>query len=311
MGMRISEKQLISDIKSNYGLLVGRVVPLSGFYDKNYKIRADGKSYFLKIYGLDKLPSILFQIGLISRLTQSGFPAAEVITTIAGVKFCRCCGHYAVLQEFLPGRQLRKIKIDSRLVRRAGSLLGELHKFTYKKKFFGQTWKKYPWDLAQFHLVTSDYLKVRRLLSQNINRLIRQVITEWRARKSQLSKMRPGIVHNDFHGGNILLSGDQRLSIVDFGDAGRSWYIADVAVAMAHICFLRANYGELIRAFLSGYEKKFSIPSSEKLNLSLLMRMRAVTYIVETSLFMRKQRHELYSKTMTVQINLLKSLEKS
>lgn len=312
--MKINESILKNAILSNYGFSVERLIPLSGFFDKNYEMVCGNQKYFLKIYGFDKLPAIRFQLDFIQKCIQAQIPVAKIIPTKKNKLLFSLSSRLGVIQEFLPGKQLRTVKMTAARLERAGSLLGRLHRMTYKNTFRGAVWKKYAWDLSQFKLVVDDYPLAKKYLAPEIRLLVEGVIGQWRKRKLGLKQLRKGVCHNDFHHGNILLTNRGQLAITDFGDAMMTWYVADVAIALAHLCFEFEKVGtpdSLMKAFLKGYSTQFTLTKLEKEYLPLLVQMRAVTVIIEVPLHLKKEnQHELYDRIVATKKNVLEYFSK-
>src|SRR6185369_13474599 len=59
------------------------------------------------------------------------------------------------------------------------------------------------------------------------------------------------LIHADMHPGNILVDGD-RLTVIDFDDAGFGWHQYDIAVVLTY-WQSKPNAAEIERAFLDGY----------------------------------------------------------
>jgi Ser/Thr protein kinase RdoA (MazF antagonist) len=59
------------------------------------------------------------------------------------------------------------------------------------------------------------------------------------------------LIHSDLHPGNILVASD-RLTVIDFDDAGFGWHLYDIAVTLLY-WQSRPNAAAIDRAFLDGY----------------------------------------------------------
>jgi Ser/Thr protein kinase RdoA (MazF antagonist) len=66
------------------------------------------------------------------------------------------------------------------------------------------------------------------------------------------------LIHADMHPGNILVDGD-RLTVIDFDDAGFGWHQYDIAVVLTY-WQTKPNAGEIERAFLDGYRAVRPLP---------------------------------------------------
>jgi Ser/Thr protein kinase RdoA (MazF antagonist) len=81
-----------------------------------------------------------------------------------------------------------------------------------------------------------------------------------RERLAQLSRAPSvySLIHADMHPGNILVDGD-RLTVIDFDDAGFGWHHYDIAVVLTY-WQTRSNAAEIERAFLDGYRAIRPLP---------------------------------------------------
>jgi Ser/Thr protein kinase RdoA (MazF antagonist) len=66
------------------------------------------------------------------------------------------------------------------------------------------------------------------------------------------------LIHSDMHPGNILVAGD-RLTVIDFDDAGFGWHQYDIAVVLTYWQF-KPNAAAIDRAFLRGYRAVRPVP---------------------------------------------------
>lgn len=294
-------------LREDYGLTDVKLTRLHGFFDQNYKVVTPDKILFLKIYCNEKTSEVVFQIDLMKKYRAAKLPVAKIIPTTNGKDYTAVQANRAIVQEFLPGEPFRLARKTSSLYKNLGATLGKMHKLTASETFAGKNWKKYVWDLHQFNGVAVDYQKVKKQLTPELTQFIESVFKEWKSRKASLAKMREGIIHGDYHGSNVLVLGQRCAAVTDFGDANRSWFAADVAIALAHLCFYdnEMKPAAAMKAFLSGYEKYFLLTKVEKSNLELLMRMRAVTVIVEVVLYKPGTKQSTYKDLFESQIRLM------
>lgn len=305
--MTISESEIKRAFQKNYGLAVKALVPLAGFYDKNYQVVVQGETFFLKMYGFDALPSIRFQLSLIQKCVKAGLPVAALVPTKDQKMYFKVGKYHGSLQKFLAGKQLRAVKKTETVMEEVGGVLGKIHALTRGKRFEGKDWKTYPWDLSQFSLMVKDYAKIKSRLPAELALLIEEVVADWKSQRSSLDKMRKGIVHNDYHAGNILMAKGTCTGVVDFGDSMRTWYAADVAIACAHICFKGVkNPEKYMQAFLKGYSRYFQLNRLELGYLALLMRMRAVCVVVGLMVRSKEDEPGLYQSLFVEQVEFLK-----
>jgi Ser/Thr protein kinase RdoA (MazF antagonist) len=82
------------------------------------------------------------------------------------------------------------------------------------------------------------------------------------------------VIHADMHPGNIVVDGD-RLTVIDFDDAGYGWHQYDIATALTH-WQTKPNADEIERAFLAGYRVRRPVPDEA---LSLIPRFRLIRWM--------------------------------
>lgn len=279
----ISENVIEKMLKKEYGLKTVKLFRLQGFFDQNYKVTAPGKKMFLKIYREDSKAIVKFQIDFIKKCQTAGLPVAKIISTLDAKDQTIIVNYPVTLQEFLPGKKFNSLPKTLPLFKHAGSILGKIHQLTAEQKFLGKTKKSVPWDLVQFNTVVSNYKKVESHLSPRLVDLILTVFNTWKSEKSELKKLRQGIIHGDYHAANILGIENKITAVTDFADANFSWYAADIAIALAHLVYWSKGVKPepAVKAFLIGYTKYFPLPEQERKCLPLLMKMRSATVIIE------------------------------
>jgi Ser/Thr protein kinase RdoA (MazF antagonist) len=80
------------------------------------------------------------------------------------------------------------------------------------------------------------------------------------------------LIHADMHPGNILVEGD-RLTVIDFDDAGFGWHQYDIAVVLTY-WQTKPNAAEIERAFLDGYSRVRQLPDDTVMSISLFRLVR-------------------------------------
>jgi len=92
-----------------------------------------------------------------------------------------------------------------------------------------------------------------RSLSPAERRLLLDARAHMREKLGRLSRDPSvySLIHADMHPGNILVDGD-RLTVIDFDDAGFGWHAYDIAIVLTYYQS-KPNAREIERAFLDGY----------------------------------------------------------
>jgi Ser/Thr protein kinase RdoA (MazF antagonist) len=85
------------------------------------------------------------------------------------------------------------------------------------------------------------------------------------------------LIHSDMHPGNILIDGD-RLTVIDFDDAGFGWHQYDIAVVLSY-WQSKANAAAIERAFLDGYRTTRPLPDDDLAWIPMFRLIRGMAAI--------------------------------
>lgn len=93
-----------------------------------------------------------------------------------------------------------------------------------------------------------------------------------------------GIIHGDFHAGNVLVDpahAERIVALLDFEEAGENLYLVDLALTIMAVCADAANAmdRELIEAVLKGYGVHRPLGHHERLWFSAALTYAAQTWI--------------------------------
>lgn len=102
-----------------------------------------------------------------------------------------------------------------------------------------------------------------------------------------------GLIHCDFLAENLLVQGD-RITLLDFDDAGYGWHLFDIATALA-MATLRDDFDDLRGAFVAGYRRHRHLPEDHLARLPLFLALRAATYVA----WVHTRSHTQFAKDMS------------
>ena len=117
------------------------------------------------------------------------------------------------------------------------------------------------------------------------------------------------LIHADMHPGNVLVDGD-RLTVIDFDDAGWGWHEYDIAVALFYQQ-RSAHFEAFERAYVTGYR---SVRRSSEQSLALLPMFRLIRGLAQIGWF--HQRPELdsadrFEETKAIVLDQCQSIAKA
>lgn len=129
------------------------------------------------------------------------------------------------------------------------------------------------WDLANAPRIVHE--KRNLVADAKLRAAIDVVSTEFDRRIGPvLPALRRGALHGDLNDYNVLISGDQVVGIVDYGDMVRSYSVADVAIAIAYIVKDDTDPLAAAARVVLGYHREYPLQAAELKALWGLVLMR-------------------------------------
>ena len=255
-------------------------IKLSSNY--NFHVSIDGCSSFCRIYEKDKWDKsqieaehdyLIFakSAGLTVQVPKE-LPGGCTIFELPDSAL------FAALFDWCPGHHRPSSKWDEKFVYSWGQSLGDLHSVS-KLYSSGHIDNNRP-----THMDIPWHRELRNLLSEsNLSQELREtLLTEIGRVESYLSGLEQtsdvyGLVHYDFHPGNILVDGDD-FWIIDLDDICHHWYVWDFAMPRHRLAgkALSRNNEHLQNIFLSGYKSRTELQPAWESRLRLFERFRHV-----------------------------------
>ncbi|CAF4346077.1 unnamed protein product [Rotaria magnacalcarata] len=90
-----------------------------------------------------------------------------------------------------------------------------------------------------------------------------------------------GLIHNDFHTNNSIVTNDGNIFIIDFVDACQSVFVADLATSLFHLLVDQQNGEHRAQAFLQGYQQTIPLREEEINVLDMFVRFKLALSIIE------------------------------
>jgi len=154
-----------------------------------------------------------------------------------------------------------------------GETLGLIHSTTPKKRLMRP-------NLLEPYTPVSETV---RFFTNYENKIFRERLMEVIDQMKSLprSKYTYGLIHNDFHQGNILVSKD-RIGVIDFDDCVYGWFAQDLAVSLYHAYWQATAIGGenqsflwlFLQHFLKGYQKTHPLMPEVVEQIPLFLKWR-------------------------------------
>lgn len=165
-----------------------------------------------------------------------------------------------------------------------GATLGRIHRTTPNKPLY----RPNQWEASSTVMETINYFTLKE--NEEMNDRLQEIVHE-------ISKLPTdpevfGLIHNDFHQGNIIMQ-PQGIGVIDFDDCMYSWYAQDFSVALYHAYWQATEIAGLdssfpttfLDSFIQGYEKSYTLSPDTIKQIPLFVRWREFFLY---ALFMKK-----------------------
>lgn len=279
---------------TRYGI-DGTYTQLASERDLSWRIEGtDGRDVVVKISNIGEPEGVVdMQVKALNHIFERdpSLPVPRVVPSLAGAPYewiedQRGCRHMMRVLTFLPGKVMEQVEEAFSAATRfnIGAMVGRL---AYALRDFFHPYagsNVHLWDISRALALRPQIAKIsdaglRQLCEEIFERAERFTLP-------QLSKTRRQVVHQDSHGGNILIDPNDSTSpvgIIDFGDMGHNSIVADIVTASETF----ADFDDDPIAYLcdvtSGFDSTYPLEENEidLLFDALLLRLAMATVIVE------------------------------
>lgn len=275
--------------------LEGTYGQLASERDLSWRIgRTDGRDVVVKISNVSEPEGVVdMQVKALNHIFERDpdLPVPRVVPSLAGAAYEwiedeRGSRHMVRVLTFLPGKVMEQVEEAFSAGTRfnIGAMVGRL---AYALRDFFHPYADsnvHLWDISRALALRPQIAKIsdaglRQLCNEIFERAERFTL-------AQLSKTRRQVVHQDSHGGNILV--DPRNStlpvgIIDFGDMGYNSIVADIVTASETFSKHDDDPIAYLCDVTSGFDSTYPLEENE-IDLifdAMLLRLAMATVIVE------------------------------
>lgn len=242
--VRMTSDEARSVVARTYGLRVVGMSRIATERDDTFRVAVAAADYILKIAHPEDDPrEIALQTAALAHATirDPGLPVPRIIDPVeARMSDGRTSdvrttdGRVVRMFSYLPGRLLSDSTANPHQVRQCGRMLARLGNALADFEHPASS-RWLAWDLQHLDEL-GELLPViegddrRAAVADLLEKIAIETLPALRTTRRQ-------VVHNDFHGGNVLVdaaSDDFITGILDFGDVVHSFPVAELAVAMSY-----------------------------------------------------------------------------
>jgi Ser/Thr protein kinase RdoA (MazF antagonist) len=257
----------------------------------------DRERYVIRLHrpGYHSDRALRSELEWITALADSGFPVPRVHRGLDGTWFAIVSDSYSNLDyrcdllEWIEGVPLgvsenpsieRSLEEVADIYRTLGRLAARLHALSgaWSRP---TDFERHSWDESGClgaSALWGSFVNLKSLTDSERNLLIRaaQLATE-RLRDFGKGPERYGLIHADLVPDNVLRSRD-RMSVIDFDDAGFGWYVWEFVTAVFFLHDTPA-YEPALTAMISGYREIRDLPAADLAILPTLTVVRGLVYL--------------------------------
>jgi len=279
-------------IRAHYEVgAVDRPRPFEGTHQRRHRkmVVDTGKGRFLvKTYHADvaTLDALAFQHRLAGHLARQGLPVAEIQRTREGRGIVVVDDWALELQRFVEGEAMR---VGDRTLRVSANALGKFHEAC--RDFPAPPRDARMWRFSEVPRASFEgfYKRARAErdtpeLTDQCNRIALFLHGAAEALSFQRrNQFETGLIHGDWHGGNLLFRGEELAAILDLEFAGMGCYLEDLAYAVSNLCVRTTENPEKMRVrtelLLDAYEDSRTLSPVERIALYYAVGVKHVTTV--------------------------------
>ncbi|HNI63593.1 MAG TPA: homoserine kinase [Agitococcus sp.] len=264
----------IQEFVSQYQLQAIAYQPIqAGIENSNYFVStANGQEFVLTIFEELNGQEASFLAPLLQHLQQAGVAVAAPLIANNGQSLLTIKEKAAQLAPRIQGQHPLQVNVAQAQV--IGEQLAKLH----------LALKKYPLKRSNAHGAAwwqKEAAKARNGMTQVEQLILDTVLNDFEETTEDFDDLPKGLIHGDLFRDNTLFAGDELKAILDFSEAGKDYWLLDIAITINDFCSDWPNVTlnqELYQAFLTGYQKKRQLTEDEQEVLPTFLTMAATRF---------------------------------
>ncbi|HEX4460530.1 MAG TPA: homoserine kinase [Polyangia bacterium] len=265
-----------ADLLADYGHELESLTPLPahGTVNSNFRVRASGRDWFLRLNEGKTDDDVHNEVALIDRLRAADVPTPSVVRTPNGRAVMRAAGRPVTLFPWLRGREAAPRPLDPTTVRIAGQALARLHR---------AGWGMTADSLPRNHYSLEEL--ERRVESFADDGRVADFVTPLRHELDLARQRLPsvsGLIHQDLFPDNVLVDDQGALvAVLDFEQATFGTLVYDLAVALNAWCWTGTTiHRPAADALIAAYESLRPLEGRERNRLIEEARLAAARFAI-------------------------------
>ncbi len=264
----------VQDFALHYGLHVTAYQAIqSGIENSNYFLQtADHREFVLTLFEELNAQEAAFLAPLLQHLQSAGVSVAAPLIATNGQSLLTLKDKPAQLAARIVGDHPNPVTVAQ--CSEMGNALATLH----------VALKKYPLKRHNAHGAAwwqAEAKKARAKMSKVEQLLLDTVLDDFDETIADFDDLPQGLIHGDLFRDNTLFTGDKLAAILDFSEAGRDYWLLDIAIAINDFCSDWPSVSvsqPLMDAFLAAYEAMRPLTDDERIALPTFLTMAATRF---------------------------------
>jgi homoserine kinase type II len=271
-GLTVLDEPAAARILAAYGLVLERLtaLPDKGTVNSNFRVRASGRDYFLRINEGKSVGDVLAEAAIVEVVRQAGLATPEIMRTVSGAPHALYGVRPVTLFPWLAGREATG-EAESPLV---GAALGIVHLASAR---LGAAPPRNHYTLEALAERLSRFADDARF--REVVPLLFEELE--RARRRADDPLPNGLIHQDLFPDNLLVDGAGALvAVLDFEQATAGRFVYDLAVSINAFCWDGERITPGKDALLSAYRRMRPLSEREEAALVAEGRLAAARFTI-------------------------------
>ncbi|MEY8347951.1 phosphotransferase [Bacillus cereus] len=189
--------------------------------------------------------------------------------------------------EFIKGNQIdvtNKSHWNEKVFKKIGKILGRMHALS--KEFKLQVIQRPEWKVEN-----PDVFNIRGKLDPWMKEKYEKLL--YNLTSYSITPDTFGLIHNDYHQGNLIINEEGRITTIDFDECAYNWYAQDIAVVFYHAYWQHSSFNGnthsfcdlFMSNFFAGYKTENMLHKDIIIQIPIFLKIREI-YLYQ--LFMQK-----------------------
>lgn len=276
--MKELEKEILQFINEQYPLYFINIKPIT---TEMYECLTDQGTYFIRITNYKTYEEQLEEVTYTNFLYENGLDVPPILPSLQGnlvEKLTLDKELFTVLYKAAPGIHLPRREWNSTIFKKLGQQIGKLHRIS---KIFEKT-KPVKHINDWYENEEYNFLKYIPQEETTIREIASDVLTS--IKELQKSTSNYGLIHGDLWLENILVENNSTITMIDFQDCEKHFYLFDLAVPIySAIEYSFAGNGNIIdyehsitKALFEGYQEENELPKEMIDKFPLFIKLKEI-----------------------------------